>query len=193
MKRIKLGMLVLILLVFMVQRNIAVQQETRGDAMSSFMGAIWNVNALDFKNAFVYTMDLKWGKTFYLVNYKLADVTFARINFIFLDKDEYPPKTLSKNIASSYFLKKVLIAFKSYNFDLIYETFKYKYGIPHKVEKNSNQSIIRITWINKSINRMIFLNAFSDKEGLSTVELLPYNELLLKGRKDKIKELADKF
>jgi len=193
MKRNKTRIFGLIVLVLMVQPNLAVQQESGSEPMSSFMGAIWGVNALDFKNAFVYTIDLKWDKNFFLKNYKLAEVTFEKIAFVFLDKDGFQPKRLTKNVANSYFLKKIFITFKSYNFDFIYETFRYKYGKAHKVERDSNKSVFRIIWINKSINRMIFLNKFSDREGLSIAELLPYNELLLKGRKEKIKELAAKF
>jgi cytoplasmic iron level regulating protein YaaA (DUF328/UPF0246 family) len=189
----KVGILVMVLLVFSLQFNMAIQQEGGMDQMSSFMGAIWKVNALDFKNAFVYTIDLKWDSTFYLANFKLADITFDRISFVFLDKDGLPPKRLTKTIAHSYYLEKILVTFKNYHFDFILDTFKYKYGKPYKIERDSNQSLFRVIWRNSSRTRMIILNRYSEKEGISLVELVPYSDQLLKNRAQRIQALAEKF
>jgi hypothetical protein len=158
--------------------------------MGSFMGVRWGVNALDFKNAFIYTLDLKWKDNFYLEKFELEDISFEKINFMFFDKDLLKPPTLNKSIAHLYFLNEIEISIRDCFFDYLARIFRYKYGKVFKTKTNQGNKELTLIWVSTDQKRMIVMNRYSREVGISKAFLIPYNPEFLLSNEKKIKKIA---
>ena len=178
------------ILFFLLSIFPALPKDSSDSAMSSFMGARWGVNALDFKNAFAHSLKLKWVESFYLENFQLEDITFEKIDFVFYDNDGIKPKELKKKNAPLNFFREVIIDLRECNFDYFFEILVFKYGKPARVETDYRGTKNRVIWYNEGKTRIIIMNRNSGEKEISRILFVPYKEKFLTDKSQRIKKIA---
>jgi hypothetical protein len=203
MRRIIAGCALFCLLLSFNFTAAAQEQPSAGDhPMASFMEAKWGITAADFTANFEYKSSLKLERDasfYYLANFKLGDLVLKKIKFKFVSKGSQDLKLTTKTL-DSFILTEVLIFMKPEQYETLLEIFKVKYGEPLKydefnVRDSSGESFLQkvARWEDKELKRVIVMERQASKLIDSMVMFIPLEEKTKEGKKDKIKEAAEKI